>query len=135
MIHICKKNCIELKQRSITLIFHDQIVVLIPWSLCENPWLYCEHFWIILKRKCSEFLLMYGGPSLPIKKTKNNQNNNKNTEIKNENKKIEKMKKLLFTKKPPQKYHGLRVSNLIIFFIQKEKNNKLPWPMSAKSYT
>ena len=78
---------------------------------------------------------MYGGPSLPIEKTKNNENNNKNNEIKNENKKIEKIKKLLFTKKPPQKYHGLWVSNLIIFFIQKEKINKLPWPMSAKSYT
>lgn len=50
---------------------------------------------------------MYGGPSLPIEKTKNNENNNKNNEIKNENKKIEKIKKLLFTKKPPQKYHGL----------------------------
>ena len=107
MIHICKKNCIQLKHRSITLIFHDQIVVLIPWSLYENPWLYCEHFRIILKRKCSEFLLMYGCPSLPIEKTKNNENNNKNNEIKNENKKIEKIKKLLFTKKPPQKYHGL----------------------------
>ena len=31
------------------------------------------------------------------------------------------MKNLLFTNKPPQNNHGLRVPNLIIFFIQKEK--------------
>ena len=55
---------------------------------------------------------MYGGPSLPIKKTKNNENNNKNSEIKNENKKNEKIKKLLLTKKTP---------------------TKISWPMSVKS--
>ena len=53
--------------------------------------------------------------------------------IKNDNKKNEKMKKI---KKPLQNYHGPRVPNLIkIYFIQKEKNTKLPWPMSAKSDT
>ena len=43
--------------------------------------------------------MLYGGPSLPIKKII--------TKLKkNENKKIEKMTKI-FRKKPPRNYHGL----------------------------
>ena len=50
---------------------------------------------------------VYGGSSLPIKKSKNNKKKKKN-EIKNENKKLEKMKKnIIQTKKNPQNYHGL----------------------------
>ena len=50
---------------------------------------------------------VYGGSSLPIKKIKNNKKKKKN-EIKNENKKLEKMKKnIIQTKKNPQNYHGL----------------------------
>ena len=50
---------------------------------------------------------VYGGSSLPNKKRKNKKKKKKN-EIKNENKKIEKMKKnIIQTKKTPQNYHGL----------------------------
>ena len=66
---------------------------------------------------------VYGGSSLPIKKSKNNKK--KKNEIKNENKKLEKMKKnIIQTKKNPQNYHGLWVPNLIKFFIQKEKRTQ-----------
>ena len=41
---------------------------------------------------------MYGGPPLPIKKKKNNDNNT-NNRIKNENEKIEKIKKYYSEKK------------------------------------
>ena len=75
--------------------------------------------------------LVYGGPSLPIKKNKNN----KNEKIKNENKKIEKMKKNI-QKKPPTKLSwAMSAKSDKTFFIQKEKKAKLPWPMSAKSDT
>ena len=45
----------------------------------------------------------------------------KKNEIKNENKKIEKIKNILFRKKTPQNYHGLWVPTLIIFLFKKKK--------------
>ena len=63
----------------------------------------------------------------------NKSNKNK---IKNENKKTEKMKKILFRQKTQQNYHGPWVPNLIKkMFFQKENKTKLPWPMSATSGT
>ena len=68
---------------------------------------------------------MYGGPSLPIKK-----------KTKNENKKIEKMKKIFRKKTPTKLSWSESAKSDKKTFIQKEKKNtKLPWPISARSDT
>ena len=55
--------------------------------------------------------------------------------MKNEMKKIEKIKKI-YSEKKSTKLHGPEVPNLINFFYSKRKKNiKLPGPMRAKSDT
>ena len=72
--------------------------------------------------------LVYGGPSLTIKKNKNNKNN-KNKKIKNENKKIEKMKKIFRKKTPTKLSWAMSAKSDKTFFIQKEKKQNYhgPW--------
>ena len=59
--------------------------------------------------------------------------------MKNENKKVEKIKEKLFRKAPHTNYYGPWVPKLIkMFFIQKEKNtqnNHGPWNNTQKKYT
>ena len=84
-----------------------------------------------MKKMSARKRLVYGGPSLPIKKNENNKNQIK-MKIKNWNN-----EKIYYSEKKPTKlsWPMSTKSDKKHFLFKNKKSTKLPWPMSAKSDT